>query len=124
MFGFIWFAINFTVGVVWSTSEENSSHHEFKLVPPDGDVARTEDESYIVSCQANKTRLRWFSPHNKWIDAKHGRVYVIDVNGSNELKLVITSIRRADQGEWRCEAEEPKKIISFNMMVYGTSTLV
>lgn len=83
------------------------------------EVVHFENESYIVSCHALNTRLRWLDPDNIWVDKGRGGVHVEE--RTNELVLVFTSISSTtDNGTWTCQAENGNRKIAFNMIVYST----
>lgn len=108
----------FRIGLVLCQNAESDSY-EFKLVPPANEVVHFENDSYIVSCQANGTRLRWLDPNNQWIDRQHGRFYVEERH--NESVLIFTSISSMDNGTWTCESERGHRKISLHMIVYSKS---
>lgn len=114
------FCFMISVGTVLSTPEEET--YELKLVPSVNEVVHFENESYIVSCQAAETRLRWLDPDNIWVDKGRGGVHVED--RTSELVLVFTSISsKTDNGTWTCEAEKGNRKITFNMIVYSTANV-
>lgn len=90
-------------------------------MPSINEVVHFENDSYIVSCQANGTRLRWIDSNSKWIDEHRGRIFIED--RGNESVLIFTSISLADNGNWTCEAERGNRKISFNMIVYSKLNL-
>lgn len=107
----------FSVETVLSASQEEI--YELKLVPSVKEVVHFENDSYIVSCQASDTRLRWMDPDNVWVDKGRGGVHV--EQRENELVLVFTSISaKTDNGTWTCQAEKGNRMIAFNMIVYST----
>lgn len=90
---------------------------DLKLIPSINEVVHFENDSYIVSCQANETRLRWFDPNNVWIENNRGRVHI--EQRENELSLIFTSIQHDDNGNWTCEAEKGNRKLAFSMIVYS-----
>lgn len=87
-------------------------------MPSLNEVVRFENESYVVSCHAQNTRLRWLDPDNVWVDKKRGGVHV--EQGNNTLVLVFASLSAdMDNGTWTCQAEMDNQKISFNMIVYS-----
>lgn len=93
----------------------DEEYPEMKLIPSTYEVVRFENESYIVECQANSTRLRWLNPRNIWIQNHQGRVYIDEID--NKTKLVFRSISMHDNGEWVCEAEQGNRKTYFRMVV-------
>lgn len=115
-YSFVYLFLKFPVGTVLSTAEEEV--HELKLVPSVKEVVHFENDSYIVSCQAVNTRLRWLDPDNVWVDKGRGGVHV--EQRDNELVLMFTSISsQTDNGTWTCQAEQGNRKIAFNLIVYS-----
>lgn len=102
-----------------SAEEEiKSEPYEFKLVPPVSEVVHFEGDSFIVSCQAYKSRLRWKNPQGNLTDAlDRDRVHVEE--RGNGSALIFTAISQKENGTWTCQAEEGNREISFNMIVYS-----
>lgn len=96
---------------------EPNNEYDLKLVPSINEVVHFENDSYIVSCQANNTRLAWLNPKNQWIDNHRGRIHIED--RGNELTLVFSSILMADNGNWTCVAEKDERKMFFSMIVYS-----
>lgn len=86
-------------------------------MPSIDEVVHFENDSYIVSCQANGTRLRWFDPNSEWVDNHRGRIHVEEHH--NESVLIFSTISLADKGNWTCEAEKGHRKITFSMIVYS-----
>lgn len=101
------------------TPEEEA--FELKLLPAINEVVHFENDSYIVSCQASGTRLRWLDSKGEWIGNDKGRIHVED--RGTEVVLVFTSISSDDNGNWTCEAEKENRKISFSMIVYSEMNL-
>lgn len=91
---------------------------DLKLIPSIKEVVHFENDSYIVACQANETRLRWFNPQSQWVEDNLGRVH-IEEQHENELSLVFSSIQYSDNGNWTCQAEKNNQKTSFSMIVYS-----
>lgn len=90
---------------------------DVKLTPSATEVVHYVNESYIVSCEAIDSRLRWFNPLNEVVGDRPDRVHTAKIQG--KLALVFTSISMDDNGTWLCEAEKGNQKISFNMNVNG-----
>lgn len=99
--------------------------HVFKLVPSINEVVHYENDSYIVACQANGTRVRWLDPNNKWVDQHEKRHHVEErtLMTLNESSLVFNSISASDNGTWTCEAEKDNRKLTFTMIVYSKFNL-
>lgn len=90
------------------------------LTPASTDVVHYINDSYIVFCEANNTRVRWLDPQNNVIDVNRGRVHVEEQKG--KLALMFLHIELADAGHWTCEALNENKgnlKTSFHMRVYS-----
>lgn len=91
---------------------------EPKLMPSINEVVHFESESYIVTCDSNGARVRWFDPNNQFVDpVNRSRVHVEERNG--ESALIFTSILPEDKGNWTCQAENNPHRVGFNMIVYS-----
>lgn len=117
----LFISFSFSVGtVLCSTSTAPAIEYELKLKPPLKEVVRFENDSYIVSCHAADTRLRWLDPENVWVDKKRGGVHVEYKEKENELVLVFASLTAdTDNGTWTCQAEADNQKITLNMIVYS-----
>lgn len=111
----------FSVGtVVTAPTEPPTIQYELKLVPSVNEVVRFENDSYLVSCHAPNTRLRWLDPDNSWVDRKRGGGVHVEQRG-NELVLMFQSLSAdTDNGTWTCQSEMDNQKITFNMIVYST----
>lgn len=87
------------------------------LTPASTDVVHYINDSYIVFCEANNTRVRWLDPQNNAIEANRGRVHVEEQKG--KLALMFLHIELADAGHWTCESEKGNLKTSFHMAVYS-----
>lgn len=90
---------------------------EMELKPPDTQVVRYENETYIVQCGAGESRMRWLSPQYEWIEHHHGRIHIEHDVG--KLTLAFNRITLNDSGIWTCEAERGNQKIQFNMVVHS-----
>lgn len=88
------------------------------LLPDDIEYVRYTDESHIVSCIGEDERyLKWLRPDGAEVDVK-GRVHVEAFDG--QLRLIIHSIKKEDQGTWMCCRENDESDgQSFELKVYG-----
>ncbi|XP_055709346.1 neural cell adhesion molecule 2 [Phlebotomus papatasi] len=96
-----------------------AKHHEkIKLLPPVLDVAKSINDSFIVSCNAqiDDMVVRWQSPKEVTITERKGRIHTEEIRDS--LALVFEHITLADRGEWSCLGEDAEDIkSSFTMIV-------
>lgn len=93
---------------------------EPKLMPSINEVVHYENDSYIVTCNGDGVRVRWFDPNNQWIDPMNrSRVHVEERN--SESALIFTSISPEDKGNWTCQAENNPRRVGVNMIVYSKS---
>lgn len=90
---------------------------DMELMPPDSQVVRYENESYIVQCSAGESRLRWLSPQYEWIEHHHGRIHI--EHNAGKLKLAFNRITLNDSGVWTCEAERGSRKMQFDMVVHS-----
>lgn len=85
------------------------------IMPPDEEVVRYESDSYVAHCEAVNSRKRWLSPLNKLIEHHTGRVHIEHFD--HKLALIIKEIKKIDEGDWVCEAEEGGTKKSFKLIV-------
>lgn len=90
---------------------------DMELKPPDTQVVRYENETYIVQCSAGESRLRWLNPQYEWIEHHHGRIHI--EHNAGKLTLAFNRITLNDSGIWTCEAEHGNRRAQFNMVVHS-----
>ncbi|KAG8227330.1 hypothetical protein J437_LFUL006288, partial [Ladona fulva] len=78
------------------------------LSPPHLEVVKSVNESYIVSCQAERgIHIMWTTfngTHSQQITVGKGRIHVEDSRGGRGVNLIFESIERKDRGEYTCSA--------------------
>lgn len=107
------FIVNFSSG-----GSGKIDYTPISLLPDDAEYVRYTEESHIVSCIGEDERyLKWLRPDGAEVDVK-GRVHVEAFDG--QLRLIIHSIKKEDQGVWMCCRENDENDgQSFELKVYG-----